>query len=63
MPMIRCPHCQLRQYAPATHATLSSCVGCGRPFAVESVAVIARLTDAARELRRRSRRGIASDGS
>ena len=47
MPMIRCPHCHLRQYAPATHATLPECVRCGRELAVRRAALIAPVIAAA----------------
>ena len=33
MPMIRCPHCELRQYAPVTHSTRAECVRCAHPLA------------------------------
>ena len=28
MPMVHCPHCSLRQYAAASHATSGQCVLC-----------------------------------
>jgi sarcosine oxidase delta subunit len=59
MPMIRCPYCELRQYAPATHATRPECGGCGRPFEVGRAALIARVVVAARAVRRDSRERTA----
>jgi hypothetical protein len=41
VPMIRCPHCQLRQYAAVTHSTRAECVGCARPLAPTRPAPIA----------------------
>jgi DNA-directed RNA polymerase subunit RPC12/RpoP len=61
MPMIRCPHCKLRQYAPATHATIPECAGCGRPFAVERATQIAPVVAAEREAHGGSRRRVAPD--
>ena len=63
MPMIRCPQCELRQYAPATHATPPECVGCGRTLVVKSTALIASAILAGRQVRRRSRWPVASDRS
>jgi hypothetical protein len=63
MPMIRCPRCKLRQYAPAMHTTPAECVGCGRPLTVESAALIPRAIVAGRAMRRGSRRRTASDRS
>jgi DNA-directed RNA polymerase subunit RPC12/RpoP len=63
VPMIRCPHCNLRQYAPATHATLSECAACGRPFAVRSGAVAVPVGAAWHAVRDRFRRRVASGRS
>ncbi|MEA2282663.1 MAG: hypothetical protein QOK21_3270 [Solirubrobacteraceae bacterium] len=59
MPMIRCPYCQLRQYAPATYATRPECAECGRPFEVRRAALMARVVVAARALRSDSRERTA----
>jgi transposase-like protein len=61
MPMIRCPYCALRQYAPATHATRPECAGCGRPFEVRRGALIARVVVAARALRADARQRTTRD--
>jgi uncharacterized paraquat-inducible protein A len=55
-PMIRCLHCELRQYAPVTHATRAECVRCGRPLALERADLIAPAIAAGRLVRRRARR-------
>jgi sarcosine oxidase delta subunit len=49
MPMVRCPYCALRQYAPTTHTTPTECAGCGRPFDVSRETLIAGAVLAARE--------------
>lgn len=55
-PMIRCLHCELRQYAPATHCTRAACVRCGRPLELERADLIAPAIAAGRMVRRRAGR-------
>jgi uncharacterized paraquat-inducible protein A len=59
VPMIRCPHCELRQYAPVAHSTRAECVRCARPLPLERADLIAPAI-AARRLMRRSWR-VAGD--
>jgi DNA-directed RNA polymerase subunit RPC12/RpoP len=61
MPVIRCPYCRLRQYAPATHASLAECASCGRRFEVRRATLIAPVMAAERKVRNRLRRTIAGD--
>jgi ribosomal protein S27E len=63
MPMIRCPHCELHQYASTTRAKLPECAECGRPLALPRTALIAPVIAAVREVRTRSRHRIASSRS
>jgi uncharacterized paraquat-inducible protein A len=60
VPMIRCAHCEVRQYASVTHSTRAECVRCGRPLALERADLIAPAIAARRLVRRRSR-PLASD--
>jgi hypothetical protein len=39
MPMVRCAHCDVRQYVPVTHASRLECVLCGRPISVSREAL------------------------
>jgi hypothetical protein len=32
MPMVRCPECDVRQYAATPYVTPAECVSCGRPL-------------------------------
>jgi ribosomal protein S27E len=32
MPMVRCPECDVRQYAATPYVFTCECVGCGRPL-------------------------------
>jgi hypothetical protein len=56
MPVVLCPHCHLRLYVPATHATLLACLGCGRPFTFQRADLIGPVVTTERELRSGRRR-------
>jgi hypothetical protein len=38
MPIVRCPRCGLRQYAPATYTCRAECVRCDAPLQPAKVA-------------------------
>jgi hypothetical protein len=63
MPMIRCSHCELRQYAPMTHSTVAECVGCGRRLALQRADLIAPAIAVGRSVRHRLRQPVAGDRS
>jgi hypothetical protein len=52
MPMIRCLHCEWRQYSPVTHSTPAECARCGRPLALGRADLIAPAIAAGRVMRR-----------